>query len=226
METKETFNPVIVSLVLERKIVILDTEKNILEGAKNLFMQFGLKSITMDDIARKVGVSKKTIYQFFNDKNSIVFKSVQEHFSDHRKVIEEVLDSSKNAIEAMYRLSRCMKVQVEAVNPTVLYDLQRYFPKAYKRFLEFKNTFMKEKMTSILEDGKASGYFRKEINTEILIIQRIEQVQLAFKSEIFPRDKFDFKELHEQLFDHFIHGLLTDKGKVKYNQYLNEEHDA
>jgi AcrR family transcriptional regulator len=226
LETKETFNPVIVSIVLERKIVNLDTEKNILEGAKNLFMQFGLKSITMDDIARKVGVSKKTIYQFFNDKNSIVFKSVQEHFSDHRKVIEEVLDSSKNAIEAMYRLSRCMKVQVEAVNPTVLYDLQRYFPKAYKRFLEFKNTFMKEKMTSILEDGKASGYFRKEINTEILIIQRIEQVQLAFKSEIFPRDKFDFKELHEQLFDHFIHGLLTDKGKVKYNQYLNEEHDA
>ena len=204
----------------------MDTEKNILEGAKNLFMQFGLKSITMDDIARKVGVSKKTIYQFFNDKNCIVFKSVHEHFSDHRKVIEEVLDSSKNAIEAMYRLSRCMKVQVEAVNPTVLYDLQRYFPKAYKRFLEFKNTFMKEKMTSILEDGKASGYFRKEINTEILIIQRIEQVQLAFKNEIFPRDKFDFKELHEQLFDHFIHGLLTDKGKVKYNQYLNEEHDA
>lgn len=204
----------------------MSTEKNILEGAKNLFMQFGLKSITMDDIARKVGVSKKTIYQFFNDKNSIVFKSVHEHFSEHRKEIETVLNSSRDAIESMYRISKCMKIQVEAINPTVLYDLQRYFPKAYKRFLEFKNTFMKQKMTNIVEDGIESGYFRKEINPEILIIQRIEQVQLAFNNEIFPRDKFDFKEIHEQLFDHFIHGILTEKGKEKYNQYINEEHDA
>jgi AcrR family transcriptional regulator len=204
----------------------LSTEKNILEGAKKLFMQFGLKSITMDDIARKVGVSKKTIYQFFSDKNSIVLKSVHEHFSDHRKEIENVLDHSKDAIEAIYRISKCMKMQVEAVNPTVLYDLQRYFPKAHKRFLEFKNTFMKERMTKILEDGKASGYFRNEINTEILIIQRIEQVQLAFNNDIFPREKFDIREIHEQLFDHFLHGILTEKGKEKYNQYLNEEQDA
>jgi AcrR family transcriptional regulator len=204
----------------------LSTEKNILEGAKNLFMQFGLKSITMDDIARKVGVSKKTIYQFFSDKNSIVFKSVHEHFSDHRKEIENVLSNSKDAIEAIYSMSKCMKVQVEAINPTVLYDLQRYFPKAYKRFLEFKNTFMKERMTRIIEDGIAAGYFRKEINSEILIIQRIEQVQLAFNNDIYPRDKFDFKEIHEQLFDHFLHGILTEKGKEKYNQYLNEEQDA
>lgn len=204
----------------------MSTEKNILEGAKNLFMQFGLKSITMDDIARKVGVSKKTIYQFFNDKNSIVFKSVHEHFSDHRKEIENVLENSKDAIESIYRISKCMKVQIEAINPTVLYDLQRYFPKAYKRFLEFKNTFMKDRMSQIIENGISSGYFRKEINTEILIIQRIEQVQLAFNNEVFPRDKFDFKEVHEQLFDHFIHGILTEKGKEKYNQYLNEEHDA
>lgn len=204
----------------------MSTEKNILEGAKNLFMQFGLKSITMDDIARKVGVSKKTIYQFFSDKNSIVFKSVHEHFSDHRKDIENVLSNSKDAIEAIYNMSKCMKVQVEAINPTVLYDLQRYFPKAYKLFLEFKNTFMKERMTLIIEDGIAAGYFRKEINSEILIIQRIEQVQLAFNNDIYPRDKFDFKEIHEQLFDHFLHGILTEKGKEKYNQYLNEEQDA
>ncbi|WP_340153077.1 TetR/AcrR family transcriptional regulator [uncultured Marivirga sp.] len=204
----------------------MSTEKNILEGAKSLFMQFGLKSITMDDIARKVGVSKKTIYQFFSDKNSIVFKSVHEHFSDHRQEIENVLDNSKNSIEAMYRISKCMKGQVEAINPTVLYDLQRYFPRAHKRFLEFKNTFIKERMIGILEDGVKSGYFRKEINPEILIIQRIEQVQLAFNNDIYPRDKFDFKEIHEQLFDHFLHGILTEKGKEKYNQYLNEEQHA
>jgi len=204
----------------------LSTEKNILDGAKNLFMQFGLKSITMDDIARKVGVSKKTIYQFYNDKNSIVFQSVHEHFSNHRKEIELTLDNSKDAIEAIYRISRCMKVQVEAINPTVLYDLQRYFPKAHKRFLEFKNTFIKDRMKKILNDGIKSGYFRKEIHPEILIIQRIEQVQLAFNNDIYPRDKFDFKEIHEQLFDHFLHGILTEKGKEKYNQYLKEEHDA
>jgi len=204
----------------------LSTEKNILEGAKNLFMQFGLKSITMDDIAKKVGVSKKTIYQFFNDKNSIVFKSVHKHFSEHRIEIEEVLNNSKDPIETIYRISKHMQMQVEAINPTVFYDLQRYFPKAYKRFLEFKNTFMKESLQQILDDGINAGYFRKELDTEILVIQRIEQVQMAFDNDIYPRDRFDFKKVHEQLFDHFIHGILTIKGKEKYNQYLNEEHEA
>ena len=180
----------------------------------------------MDDIARKVGVSKKTIYQFFSDKNSIVYKSVHEHFSAHRVEIETVLDNSKDSIESMYTLSKCMKGQLEAINPTVLYDLQRYFPNSYKRFLDFKNTFMKERMRIILKDGIESGFFRKGINPEILIIQRIEQVQLAFNTDVFPRDQFDFKEIHEQLFDHFIHGILTVKGKEKYNQYINEEHDA
>jgi AcrR family transcriptional regulator len=204
----------------------LSTEKNILEGAKNLFMQFGLKSITMDDIAKKVGVSKKTIYQFFNDKGSIVIKSVQEHFSEHKSDIEKALGKSDNAIQSLYNISKCMKKHVESSNPTVLYDLQRYFPKAYKKFLEFRDNFMHNKLRNILTQGIEEGYFRPELNAHVLVIMRIVQVESTFNAEIYPRDQFDFKMLHEQLLDHFIHGLLTEKGKEKYKQYLNEEQDA
>jgi AcrR family transcriptional regulator len=204
----------------------LSTEKNILEGAKNLFMQFGLKSITMDDIAKKVGVSKKTIYQFFSDKGSIVLKSVHEHFSEHRADIENALGKSENAIQSFFNISKCMKRHIESSNPTVLYDLQRYFPKAYKKFLEFRDNFMRNKLESVLNQGIEEGYFRPELNVNVLVIMRIVQVESTFNAEIYPREQFDFKMLHEQLLDHFIHGLLTEKGKEKYNQFLNEEHDA
>lgn len=204
----------------------MSTEKNILEGAKNLFMQFGLKTITMDDIAKKVGVSKKTIYQFFHDKSSIVMKSVIEHFSEHKSDINSALDNSANAIQSFYNISKCMKRHIESTNPTVLYDLQRYFPKAYKKFLEFRDSFMRTKLEKILHKGIEEGYFRPEMNVKVLVMMRIVQVESTFNAEIYPRDQFDFKMLHEQLLDHFVYGILTEKGKEKYNQYLKEEQNA
>lgn len=204
----------------------MDTEKNILESAKGLFMQYGLKSITMDDIASKAGVSKKTIYLFFTDKSSIVKSAVESHFAEYQLMIKESIAKSTNALEAIFSMSHCMKSQMENSNPTVLYDLKRYFPKAFKEFLRYKDGFMRGEFVDILQSGVDSGYFRKEIDIEVLVISRIEQVQAGFKNEVFPRTKYDFRHVQSQLFDHFVHGLLTDKGRIIYNQYLNEAKDA
>lgn len=200
----------------------MNTEKNILDNATNLFMQYGLKSVTMDDIARKSGVSKKTIYQFFKDKNAIIRSSIKEHFEKHRNNILEAIESTKSATEELIELSFCMKKQVEAINPAVLYDLQKYYPKSYQRVVEFKQEFMLDLVIKMLNKGMADGSFRKDINVEILAMMRIEQVQFAFDSSVFPRDKFDFKEVNFQMFEHFVHGILTEKGREQYNKLINK----
>lgn len=203
----------------------LGTEKNILECAKSLFMQFGLRSVTMDDIARKNGVSKKTIYQFFKDKGVIIENTIKGHFEEHKKNILDAVNTTENAVEALHRISVCMKRQTESVNPALLYDLQKYYSKAYKRVLEFKQEFMQDLLIRILRQGIEEGLFRKEIDVEILAILRIEEVQLAFDNA-FPREKFDFKTVHVQMFEHFIQGILTEKGRKQYNFYTSHEQNA
>ncbi|WP_201429956.1 TetR/AcrR family transcriptional regulator [Marivirga aurantiaca] len=202
----------------------MDTEKNILEGASNLFMQFGLKSVTMDDIASKVGVSKKTIYQFYKDKGEIIQNSLKKHFEEHKKTILSAVEGSDTALDAIFQISKCMKSQVESVNPVVMYDLQKYYPRAYHQVLEFKQKFMLELLKEILNKGIKEGLFRPEIDVQILAIVRIEQVQAAFNTSIFPRDKFDFFKVNIQMFDHFVHGIITEKGREKYNYYMNHEY--
>lgn len=203
----------------------LSTEKNILDCAKSLFMQFGLKSVTMDDIARKNGVSKKTIYQFFKDKSAIIQNTIKGHFENHKQSILEAVNNTENAVQALFQISLCMKKQTETVNPALIYDLQKYYPMAYGKVLEFKQEFMQDLLISILNQGIKEGLFRKEINVEILAILRIEEVQLAFDN-VFPREKFDFRTVHVQMFEHFIHGILTEKGREQYNFYVNHEQKA
>lgn len=200
----------------------MNTEKNILDNATRLFMQYGLKSVTMDDIAGKSGVSKKTIYQFFQDKNEIIKISIKEHFENHKQSILDAINSTNTATGALIQLSTCMKKQVETINPAVLYDLQKYYPKYYLKVIEFKQEFMLDLVINMLNKGIADGSFRKEINVEILAIMRIEQVQLAFNPAIYPRDKFDFKSVNFQMFEHFVHGILTEKGREQYYKLLSD----
>ncbi len=179
----------------------------------------------MDDIARKNGVSKKTIYQFFTDKGAIIQNTIKGYFEDHKKNILDAVGQTNNAVQALAEISICMKKQTETINPALLYDLQKYYPKAHKKVLEFKQEFMQSLLIDILNQGIKEGHFRKEINVQILAILRIEEVQLAFDN-VFPRERFDFRTVHVQMFEHFVYGILTEKGRQQYNFYLNHEHKA
>lgn len=180
----------------------------------------------MDDIARSVGVSKKTIYQHYKDKNSIIAKVVKTHFERQKHLIEETTTDTENCIEELYEMSKCMRMSVETVNPAVMYDLERFYPRVFKEFTRFKEEFIFEHIKASLRRGIKEGYFRDDINIEILARLRMAQVQISFDPEIFPKDKFDFQEVHRQLFKHFALGLLTDNGRVLFKHYFDEEHEA
>jgi len=198
----------------------------ILEEARGLFLQFGLKTVSMDDIARSVGVSKKTIYQHYKDKNSIIAKVVKTHFQRQKHLIEETTTDTENCIEELYEMSKCMRMTVESVNPAVMYDLERFYPKMFKEFIKFKHEFILEHIKNSLVRGMKEGYFRDDIDVDIIATLRMAQVQLSFDPEIYPKDKFDFQEVHQQLFRHFALGLLTDNGRVLFKHYFDEEHEA
>lgn len=196
-----------------------NTKDKILRGAEELFTKYGVRSISMDDIARHLSVSKKTLYQHFADKEDIVTLACKSHLERNVIEFEGVQSSSKNAIEELAKISMCLKRSMQDMNPSLLFDLQKYHPRAWKEWLNHKNKFIRSSVVRNLKQGIEEGHFRADLNPEIIAAMRLELVQLAFDETIFPREKFRLTEVQLQLFDHFVYGLVTDKGRKLYQKY-------
>lgn len=197
-------------------------KEKIQKGAEELFMRYGVRSISMDDIARHLSVSKKTLYQHFADKEDIVTVTCKAHLDRNAEEFKAIRKTARNAIEELVQLSVCLKRNMQDINPSLLYDLQKYHPRAWTVWLEHKNKFIRESVVRNLKQGIAEGYFRADIDPEVIASVRLEMVQLAFNEEVFPREKFRLPDVQMQIFEHFISGLLSDKGRKVYRKCKQE----
>jgi TetR/AcrR family transcriptional regulator, cholesterol catabolism regulator len=198
----------------------MDIKFNILSATAELFMRYGIRSVTMDTIAKELAMSKKTIYQYFKDKNEIVEQVTILHLENEKKMFEDVKTSSKNSIEELIKVSKCLGNSLATINPSLLYDLQKFHPKAWQKYLEYKEKVFRSGILHSLRKGMEEGFYRPEINPEIIATIRLEQVQIAFDQRIFPVAKFDFKEIQMEIFTHFVYGIVTEKGRELYISYL------
>lgn len=191
----------------------------ILKGAETLFLKYGVRSISMDDIARHLSVSKKTLYQHFTDKDEIITQVTTAHLEQNGIEMEKVRERSENVIEELANVSACLRRNMEQTTPSLLFDLQKYHPKAFAVWMDFKHRYIRESVVRNLNQGIKDGYFRKEINTEVMATLRMLTVEAPFDDRMFPRERFNLVEAQSQIFDHFVYGLCTEKGRKLYQQY-------
>lgn len=175
----------------------------------------------MDDIAREISVSKKTIYQFFKDKDELVSLMTEAHIKRDQSEVVAVIDQARDAIDELFKLSQCVREHIKDVNPSLLFDLQKYHPSSWALWLEYKNVFIKNSIFDVITRGKNEGYFRENIDAEILATFRVEAIEMTFNDKMFPPDKFDFAEVQMMVFDHFVHGLMTVKGQELYDSLID-----
>lgn len=193
----------------------MELREKIIDVATGLFRLMGVKAVTMDDIARQAGVSKKTIYQEFEDKGALVYEVFAAFLQREEDVLARIIKEEDNVIQHFVRVSKFMREQYSGMNPLILNEIKRYYPKSWKRFEAFKNGMALSIMVDVLKRGKEAGYFRPEIDVEILAMLRLEQIAFDFRS-LPSAAHFDMVELQLELFDHFIHGILTEKGRQAY----------
>jgi TetR/AcrR family transcriptional regulator, cholesterol catabolism regulator len=205
----------------------IDLKIKILKGAADLFLKYGIRSVSMDNIAHQLGVSKKTLYLSFQDKDEIVRSFTEMHIQGHLEDYDAVAASSGNSVEELANLSACMRKNLRNMNPSVLYDLQKYHHDSWNVWLEYKEKHIRNSIVRVLNRGKEEGFFRQEANTDILATARLELIQLAFDPAVFPKEKYELTEVQMELFEHFVYGLFTDKGKKLYEKYklktINQE---
>jgi AcrR family transcriptional regulator len=196
----------------------MEIKEQILLGAAELYKRYGIKSITMDDIARHVAASKKTIYQFYADKDALVLAVVEHEMQDQKCEVEDIFQNSADVIEEMLKMGEFMRKRVSHLNPSLLFDMKKFHPIAWKAFQGHKRQYMAESIRRSIERGMQEGYFRDNLQVDVMAMLRVEEVEMCFNPDVFPPDKYDFRDTHMQLFLHFMYGISTVKGHERIDE--------
>lgn len=197
----------------------MDTLTKILSAAIELFRQYGFKTITMDDIARKAGISKKTLYQHFANKNEVVTESILWFKGNIGNSCATHLTQSENAIEGMVRVMAMFDDINRKMNPLVLFEMERFFPECFKKFRESIMQDDVERLKQNLTDGIAEGYYREDINVDFLAVYRMELSMLTYNPNLLVNSTRQVYEVNNEITEHFLYGIMTAKGEKLYKKY-------
>lgn len=197
-------------------------KETILSSVADLYLRYGVRSVSMDDLAHHQGISKKTLYQYFDDKNDLVNQVTTLLLKERMAQYAAAIKDSSNAMDELFSISKLMRKHFSELNPALMYDLQKYHPEAWGLFLKHENEVVYHLVVKNLERGVAESFFRADLNVNILAKMRVEQIHLSFDERLFPKNEFDFTEVQMQLFDHFVHGVLTETGLELYKNYQKQ----
>ncbi len=204
----------------------MEVKDYIISESDKLFCLHGFKGVTMDDIARHLGMSKKTIYTHFSDKNEIVNLVIDNRLDSQKCMISQSLEKAENAVQEVYFHVTNMRDMLSNINPNLFYDLQKYHPQAWLCFKNFRESNLYETIYNNLSRGMREGYYRDDIKPDILTTMRLQQIDLIFSnSSEYTNGKYGIVQVMAELTEHFLYGICSLKGHKLINKYkeINEE---
>jgi len=197
----------------------MEPKERILIKAEEMFMRYGIRSVSMDDIANNLGMSKKTLYQYFADKDELVDAVVDGHI---KEIQLDCLGCRKDARDAIHEIFITMERIVEEfsnMNPMLLYDLEKFHFKAYQRFREHKDKFLLQIIRNNIEWGIKDELYRPDVNVDVMSKYRIESMMIPFNVTMFPPGKYNLAITSEMILENFTYGLATQKGHKLIQKY-------
>lgn len=199
-----------------------EQKQHIIEIAFAQFRQYGFKNITMDDISRSAGVSKKTLYELFSDKDELVLESVKFMLNQNQCETDLAMNASKHAVEQIVHVLNLMEKMVRGLNMVCYMDLQRHYVDAFRYLQEHKESYLYRCIADNLKRGIQEGLYREEIDVEIITRFRMESALLAFQYNVFPQEKYDTVKVNFQIFNNYMYGIASLKGHKLITQYLQK----
>ena len=187
----------------------------LLSKSRELFMKHGVKSLTMDEIAKQMGMSKKTIYQFVENKSDLVKLTMQDFLEEERKLLDSILKSSNNSVDEMITMIEYWLQIVREFNATTLNEVQKYYPETWKMYNEYRFNFMLGLIKGNLKKGVKEGYYREDLDTDIISKVYIMAVEILLNQELFPTKQYTFLSIYREFLGYHLRGIVSAKG-LKY----------
>ena len=197
----------------------MEAQDKILKTSLELFFKFGIKRVTMDDIAKELGMSKKTIYQFYKEKDDLVSQLCKIELEKQQSEFSILQDIATDPLHEIMLISEKMRSMMHPINPMFFLDLQKFYPTAYSQFQTFRDYCSKTLILKNINVGVETGLYRKEINVEFTAQYRMAQIDMLMFGNYFSYDQISFIKAHELVLDMFVYSICTIKGHKLINEY-------
>ncbi|AXY73011.1 TetR/AcrR family transcriptional regulator [Paraflavitalea soli] len=200
--------------------------EQITQKAAALFTQYSVRSITMDEIAGSMGISKKTLYTWFIDKNELVETVYATPLQQLEADCTTTIRTASNAIQEIFLIWQSVKQTIGAMNETLLHDLQKYHHTAFERYTNFKKGFLFQVLLSNIKRGQSEQLYRAQIIPELIAGYQVSITGINTRQEINQQQLWPQATINEQLILHYLHGLATAKGIRLIEKYTKEYAEA
>ncbi|MBX7204025.1 MAG: TetR/AcrR family transcriptional regulator [Bacteroidia bacterium] len=185
-------------------------------------MRYGIKSITMDDVARELAISKKTLYQYFSDKNDLVKKVLTHHLEIASNACKKTFEEITNPIDQMLVMSRERAEDMSNMNPALFYDLKKYYPESWIELEKYKTEFIYSHIIKNMQNGIEGGWYHSNIKTDIVAHIYVHLVDMMIGGGDNLKKQYNQKELHLSVINYHLHAVCTKKGLDHLNKRLTE----
>lgn len=199
----------------------MEPQEKILKVSLELFFKYGIKRVTMDDIAKELGMSKKTIYQFYKEKDDLVNQLCEVEMKKQEEVFRNIEKQSQDPIHELVLISNTMSEMMHHINPIFFLDLQKFHGNAFLQFQKFKDECAYKDLLRNIKAGKELGVYRKDVDEEFTAKYRLAQIDMLMFGNYFSFEKNSFTQTHQLLLDMFVYGICTLKGHKLINEYKN-----
>jgi len=193
---------------------------SLLGKAEELFMRYGIRSVAMDDIARELGVSKKTLYQLVANKEDLIQQVFTRKLNLQKEQIEALRAEKDNALAELVKVVQYMLAQLRQVSPSFRYDLEKYYPSLHREMEAFHRAFFEQFIRENLEWGIQEGLYRSSVDPVVIARIFVNTALQMGHDELFPVQDYALDQLLEQLFLYHIYGVATSKGTTYIEEYL------
>jgi AcrR family transcriptional regulator len=198
----------------------LEELAKILDAAELLFRKYGIRSVTMSDIAAQLGMSKKTLYQYIDNKNELVEKILKKYIENEKLMCNQAADTAEDALQEMFSISIQVQRNIENMNPSLLFDLRKYHFEVWQLFEQHRKEFILSIMKNNLKRGIEEDIYRKDMDTEIISRIHIGTINIFSDDELLPPDQFPRPLLHKEFVLYHLYGIVSEKGRELMSDYL------
>jgi len=186
--------------------------KNILLKVSEWYMKYGIKSMTMDDVARELGISKKTLYQYVTDKDDLVGKFIDNEIALRQKEIFNCFKVGFNAVEELFEISLFMNKLMREQNPATEHDLRKYYPHHYQKIVKARREGIYNYILLNLKKGKTEGLYRAEMDEEIIAKLYLSRSEILHNNDLYTVEELTSVKIFLELIIYHVRGIATEKG--------------
>ena len=195
--------------------------QKIIETATEMFLTHGFKSVTMDEIASKMGISKKTIYHHFENKNDLVEATTLRLFETISSGIDKIMLLDNNPIEELFVIKDFVMKHLKDESISPIYQLQKFYPNIHKTLMMRQFEKMDYCVIDNLNKGMQQGLFRNNINLELIGRFYFAGMTSIKDAELFNPEEFSSKLVQDTYLEYHLRAICTQKGIEKLEQLLN-----